>query len=71
MSPRCLSGCPSRQVRYSDCGHDCKDCKISTEKIANALGASSKTIKRYIKEMDNVTYNGRGFSGHCEITDNE
>ena len=48
-----------------------KDNKISTEKIAVALGVSSKTIKRHIKEMDNVTYVGSGFSGHWEIKDNE
>ena len=48
-----------------------KDNKISTEKIAIALGVSSKTIKRHIKEMDNVSYVGRGFSGHWEIKDDE
>lgn len=48
-----------------------KDSKISTEKIAIALGVSSKTIKRHIKKLDNVNYIGRGFSGHWEITDNE
>lgn len=48
-----------------------KDNKISTEKMANALGVSSKTIKRHIKEMDNVCYVGRGFSGYWEITDKE
>ena len=45
-----------------------KDSRISTEKIAIALGVSSKTIKRHIKEMDNVSYIGRGFSGYWEIT---
>lgn len=48
-----------------------KDNKISTEKMAIALGVSSKTIKRHIKEMDNVCYVGHGFSGHWEITDKE
>ncbi|MDE7432445.1 MAG: putative DNA binding domain-containing protein [Lachnospiraceae bacterium] len=48
-----------------------KDSKISTEKIAITLGVSSKTIKRHIKEMDNVNYIGRGFSGHWEIIENE
>lgn len=47
-----------------------KDSKISTEKIAITLGVSSKTIKRHIKQMDNVNYVGRGFSGHWEITEN-
>lgn len=48
-----------------------KNSKINTEKIAIELGVSSKTIKRHIKEMDNVCYIGRGFSGHWEITDKE
>ena len=48
-----------------------KNSKISTEKIAMALGVSTRTIKRHIKEMDNVCYVGRGFSGHWEITDKE
>lgn len=48
-----------------------KDRKISTEKMAIVLGVSSKTIKRHIKEMNNVCYVGRGFSGHWEITDDE
>ena len=48
-----------------------KDRKISTEKMANVLGVSSKTIKRHIKEMNNVCYVGRGFSGHWEIEDDE
>ena len=47
-----------------------KDNKISTEKMAIALGVSSKTIKRHIKEMD-ICYVGRGFSGHWKITDKE
>ena len=47
-----------------------KDSKISTEKIAIALGVSSKTIKRHIKEMNNVNYIGHGFSGHWEIIEN-
>lgn len=48
-----------------------KNSNISTEKIAMALGVSTRTIKRHIKEMDNVCYVGRGFSGHWEITDKE
>ena len=48
-----------------------QDNKISTEKIAIALGVSSKTIKRHIKEMYNVSYIGRGFSGHWENKDDE
>lgn len=48
-----------------------KDSKISTEKMAIVLGVSTRTIKRHIKEMDNVCYVGRRFSGHWEITDKE
>ena len=39
--------------------------------MAIALGVSSKTIKRHIKEMDNVNYIGRGFSGHWEVKDEQ
>lgn len=48
-----------------------KDSKVSTEKMAIAIGVSSKTIKRHIKEMDNISYIGRGFSGHWEIADDK
>ena len=48
-----------------------KDSKISTEKMAIALGVSTRIIKRHIKEMDNVCYVGSGFSGHWETTDKE
>lgn len=44
-----------------------KDSKISTAKMAKALGVSTKTVQRHIKKMDNVYYVGRGFSGHWEI----
>ena len=44
-----------------------EDSKVSTEKMAGILGVSIRTIKRHIKEMDNVHYVGRGFSGHWEI----
>ena len=47
----------------------CANDKISTESIAKILGVSSKTIKRHIKEMDNVRYIGSGYSGHWEIID--
>ena len=32
-----------------------------------ALGVSYKTIRRHIKQMDNVRFVGRGFSGHWEV----
>ena len=43
--------------------------KISTDSMAMLLGVRSKTIKRRIKEMDNVHYIGSGYSGHWEIID--
>lgn len=46
-----------------------KDCKISTDKMALILGVSSKTVKRHIKEMENIHYIGRGANGHWEIGD--
>lgn len=44
-----------------------KDSKISTDKMAALLGISSKTVKRHIKEMNNVHFVGRGCRGHWEI----
>lgn len=44
-----------------------KNSRISTEKMAIALGVSAKTVKRHIKAMDNVHFVGRGFSGYWEI----
>jgi len=41
--------------------------KISTKSIAKTLGVSSKTIKRRIKEMDNVCYIGSGYSGNSSV----
>ena len=43
------------------------DKKISTEKIADVLGVSAKTVKRHIKKMNNVRYVGSGYSGYWEI----
>lgn len=43
------------------------DKKISTEKIADVLGVSTKTVKRHIKKMNNVRYVGSGNSGYWEI----
>ena len=48
-----------------------KDNKISTEKMAMALGISSKTVKRHIKELGMIQFIGRGSNGHWEITDEE
>ena len=43
------------------------DSKISTEKIAEQLGISIRTVKRRIKELNNVKFIGRGSNGHWEI----
>ena len=43
------------------------DKKISTEKIADVLGVSTKTVKRHIKKMNNVRYVGSGYGGYWEI----
>lgn len=45
--------------------------RISTDKIAEALGVSSKTIKRHIKKMENIQFIGSGYSGHWEINSNK
>ena len=44
-----------------------KDKKITRQTIADAAGVSKKTIERYIKEIDNLKYVGRGSNGHWEI----
>lgn len=41
--------------------------KVTTTRMAEALGISSKTVKRHIKEMSNVHYVGRGSNGHWEL----
>ncbi len=46
-----------------------KDKKITRQSIADAAGVSKKTIERYIKEIDNLKYVGRGSNGHWEIDD--
>ena len=45
-----------------------KDDKISTEQMSKILEVSTRTIKRHIKEMNNIKYIGSGYSGHWEIT---
>ena len=44
-----------------------KDEKISTEQMSKILEVSTRTIKRHIKEMNNIKYIGSGYSGHWEI----
>ena len=41
--------------------------KISAEKLALALGVSTRTIRRHIKALNYVRYVGHGFSGHWEV----
>lgn len=41
--------------------------RISTQEIGRVLGVSDKTIKRHIKNIDNIKYVGSGYSGHWEI----
>lgn len=41
--------------------------QISTEEIAKVLNVSSRTVKRHIKEMQDVVYIGSGYSGHWEL----
>ena len=48
-----------------------KDNKISTEKMAMALGISSRTVKRHIKDIGIVRFVGRGSNGHWEIIDDQ
>lgn len=48
-----------------------KDNKVSTEKMAMALGISSKTVKRHIKNLDIIQFVGRGCNGHWEIIKKE
>ena len=44
-----------------------KDDKISTEQMSKIIDVSTRTIKRHIKEMNNIKYIGSGYSGHWEI----
>ena len=48
-----------------------KDNKVSIERMAVALGISTRTIKRRIKENDEIQFVGHGFSGHWEIIKKE
>lgn len=41
--------------------------KVSTEQMSKILEVSTRTIKRHIKEMNNIKYIGSGYSGHWEI----
>jgi ATP-dependent DNA helicase RecG len=41
--------------------------KVTKKEIAQALGVSEKTIERHMKDMDNIEYVGRGYSGYWHI----
>lgn len=41
--------------------------QISTSEMATRLGVGVRTVKRRIKQMQNVSYVGSGYSGHWEI----
>ena len=43
------------------------DGKVSTEQMSKILEVSTRTIKRHIKEMNNIKYIGSRYSGHWEI----
>lgn len=46
-----------------------EDNKVSRKDIAMILGVSEKTITRYIKEISNIKYVGKGKNGHWELND--
>ena len=46
-----------------------KNNKISTQKMSIALGTSIRTIKRRIKESDDIQFIGYGSNGYWEIID--
>ncbi len=46
-----------------------EDNKVSRKDIAMILGVSEKTITRYIKEIPNIKYVGKGKNGHWELND--
>lgn len=43
------------------------DIKVSRKNITHILGVSEKTITRYIKEIADIKYIGRGKNGHWEL----
>ena len=45
------------------------DNKVSRKIMANLLGKSEKSISRYIKDIPNLHYVGRGSNGHWEISE--
>ena len=45
------------------------DIKVSRKNIALIIGVSEKTITRYIKEITDIKYIGKGKNGHWELID--
>ena len=46
-----------------------EDNRVSRKDIAMILGVSEKTITRYIKEIPNIQYVGKGKNGYWELND--
>ena len=46
-----------------------EDNRVSRKDIAMILGVSEKTITRYIKEIPNIKYVGKGKNGHWELNE--
>ena len=44
-----------------------KDHRVSRKYMSEVLGVSEKTITRYIKDIPNVKYVGKGKNGHWEV----
>ena len=44
-----------------------EDNKVSRKDIAMILGVSEKTITRYIKEIPNLSYIGKGKNGYWKL----
>ena len=44
-----------------------EDNKVSRKDVAMILGVSEKTITRYIKEIPNIKYVGKGKNGHWKV----
>lgn len=45
----------------------CDEYLLLGDYISDVLGVSARTIKRHIKEMEDIVFVGSGFSGHWEI----
>ena len=70
-----LQGGTQEQLKY-DISEQIKnmirnDNKISTEKMSMALGVSVRTIKRRLKQMDEVHFIGNGSNGYWKIDEQD